>query len=103
MTERDSARRGLAEARDKRYDLALRAESRRASLDSLRHSLERMDTQISQLQQRYLGLSEQLAKAGQPDKKHTAEMEALLKRRLETEARLGQARQKGPGAGKRLP
>ena len=94
MTERDSARRGLAEARDKRHDLALRAESRRASLDSLRNSLERMDTQISQLQQRYLGLSEQLAKAGQPDKKHVAEMEALLKRRLETEARLGQARQK---------
>ncbi len=94
MTERDNARRGLAEARDKRYELALRAESRRASLDSLRHSLERMDTQISQLQQRYLGLSEQLAKAGQPDQKHTDEMEALLKRRLETEARLGQARQK---------
>ena len=94
MMERDSARRGLAEARDKRHDLALRAESRRASLDSLRNSLERMDTQISQLQQRYLGLSEQLAKAGQPDKKHVAEMEALLKRRLETEARLGQARQK---------
>jgi chromosome segregation protein len=94
MTERESARRGLSDARDKRYDLALRAESRRANLDSLRQSLERMDTQISQLQQRYLGLSEQLAKAGHPDRKHTAEMEALLKRRLETEARLGQARQK---------
>jgi chromosome segregation protein len=94
MAERDDTRRGLAEARDKRYELALRAESRRASLDSLRHSLERMDTQISQLQQRYLGLSEQLAKAGHPDQKHTEEMESLLKRRLETEARLGQARQK---------
>jgi chromosome segregation protein len=93
MTERDDARRGLAEARDKRHDLALRAESRRASLDSLRHSLQRMDTQISQLQQRYLGLSEQLAKTGQPDRKHSDEMEALLQRRLETEARLGQARQ----------
>ncbi len=93
MTERDGARRGLAEARDKRYDLALRAESRRASLDSLRHSLQRMDTQISQLQQRYLGLSEQLAKTGQPDRKHSDKMEALLQRRLETEARLGQARQ----------
>jgi chromosome segregation protein len=53
-----------------------------------------MDTQISQLQQRYLSLSEQLAKAGQPDQQHSTEMETLLQRRLATEARLGEARQK---------
>ena len=94
ITDRDGARAALTEARDKQHTLALQAESRRASLDSLRHSQERMDTQISQLQQRYLGLSEQLAKAGQPEHEHSTEMEALLKRRLETEARLGQARHK---------
>ena len=94
MTKRDNARHGLGEAREKRHDLALRAESRRASLDSLKQSLQRMDTQISQLQQRYLGLSEQVAKGGQPDTKHVAEMEKLLERKLETDARLGLARQK---------
>ena len=94
MAKRDDARHGLGEARENRHELALRAESRRASLDSLKQSLERMDSQISQLQQRYLSLSEQVAKAGQPDRKHVSAMENLLKRRLETEAMLGQARQK---------
>ncbi len=94
MMERDNARRELSEVRDNQYDLALRAESGRVSLDSLRQSLERMDSQISQLQQRNMDLREQLANAGQPDKKHTVEMESLLKRRLETEGRLRQARQK---------
>ena len=94
MTARDSARGELGEARDKRHGLALRAESRRASLDSLRQSLERMDTQLSQLQQRYLSLSEHLAKTEQPDQAHTTEMDALLKRRVETEARLSEARGK---------
>lgn len=93
MTQRDSARRELSDARDERYDLALRAGSRRAGLDSLRQSLVRMEAQVSQLQQRYRGLREQLAEAGQPEQKHSAEMDALLQRRIATEARLGQARQ----------
>jgi chromosome segregation protein len=92
MTRRDSARSGLAAAREKRHELALKAESRRASLDSLRQSLERMDAQISQLQQRYLGLSEQLAKVEQPEKLHAEEMDQLLSRRVETETRLAAAR-----------
>ena len=92
LTLRDSARGGLGAARDKRHELALKAESRRASLDSLRQSLERMDTQMSQMQQRYLGLSEQLAKVEQPEKLHTGEMDELLKRRVETETRLAAAR-----------
>ena len=69
-----------------------KAESRRASLDSLRQSLERMDTQMSQLQQRYLSLSEQLAKVEQPEKLHAREMDDCLKRRVETETRLRAAR-----------
>jgi chromosome segregation protein len=94
MADRDRSRGQLGEARDQRHELALRAEARRASLDSLRQSLERMDTQLSQLQQRYLSLSEQIARADQPDTLHTGEMESLLNQRVETEARLGQARQK---------
>jgi chromosome segregation protein len=92
MVRRDTARTSLGAARDERHDLALKAESRRASLDSLRQSLERMDTQMSQLQQRYLGLSEQLAKVEKPETLHAGEMDGLLKRRVETETRLAEAR-----------
>ncbi|MBT8047335.1 MAG: chromosome segregation protein SMC [Xanthomonadales bacterium] len=92
MARRDQARNGLASARDSRHELALKAESRRASLDSLQQSLERMDTQLSQLQQRYIGLSEQLAKVDQPEQLHAGEMDALLGRRVETETRLASAR-----------
>ncbi len=92
MARRDEARVKLREARDQRHELALKAESRRAGMDSLRQSLQRMDTQISQLQQRYVNLSEQMARAEQPEKTHTAAMDALLKRRVETEARLASER-----------
>jgi chromosome segregation protein len=92
LLRRDSARSGLAAVGDKRHELALKAGSRQASLESLRQSLERMDTQMSQMQQRYLGLSEQLAKVVQPEKLHAGEMDQLLKRRVETETRLTSAR-----------
>jgi chromosome segregation protein len=92
MARRDAARLELASARDKRHELALKAESRRASLDSLRQSLERMDTQLSQLQQRYINLSEQIAKAQAPDELYREEMDQLLQRRVATETRLGEAR-----------
>mgnify|MGYP001812609154 CR=1 FL=1 len=97
MSRRDAARRELGEARDARHELALKAESRRASLDSLRQSLERMDTQMSQLQQRFLTLSERVAKDEQPDQKHQAEMDELLQRRVKTETRLAAARAKLQG------
>jgi chromosome segregation protein len=51
-----------------------------------------MDTQMSQLQQRYLSLSERLAKEEKPETLHAGEMDALLKRRVETETRLAEAR-----------
>ncbi|MDT8321790.1 MAG: chromosome segregation protein SMC, partial [Xanthomonadales bacterium] len=92
MNRRDTARAELGVARDRRHELALKAGSRRASLDSLRQSLQRMDAQLSQTQQRYIGLSEQIAKAGQPEQQHYAEMEQLLKRRVETENRLSESR-----------
>jgi len=92
LANRDSARTGLGTARDRRHELALKAESRRASLDSLRQSLQRMDTQLSLLQQRYLNLSEELARAESPETLHRDEMDGLLKRRVETEKRLSEAR-----------
>jgi len=92
ITRRDEARKVLKQASEQRHELALKVESRRASLESLRQSLQRMDTQLSQQQQRYLNLSEQLAKAEQPEKHHAAGMDALLERRLKTETRLAEAR-----------
>ena len=92
LERRDKARSAASEARNLRHDLALKTESRRASLDSLRQSLERMDTQFGQLQQRYLALSEQIAQNDDPEEKHRKEMDALLQSRIEIEQRLGTAR-----------
>ena len=75
MQRRDTARSALSEVRGTRHDLELRTESRRASLDSLRQSLERMDTQLSQLQTRYVNLSEQLAREQKPEELHREEMD----------------------------
>ena len=97
MARRDTARQALAEARGRRHELELRSESRRASLDSLRQSLARMDTQLTQLQTRYVNLSEQMAVAQQPDEAHREEMDTLLARRVDTERRLAQARSEAEG------
>jgi chromosome segregation protein len=92
LAQRDAARQAVAAARDRRHELALKAESRRASLDSLQQSLERMDAQLSQLHQRHLSLNEQIAQAQAPDELHRGEMDELLQRRVATETRLGEAR-----------
>lgn len=92
LQRRENARAQAKAARESRHEFALKVESRRASLDSLTQSLQRMDTQLSQLQQRYVSLSEELAKVQDPQQAHKAEMDGLLQRRLETERRLAQAR-----------
>jgi chromosome segregation protein len=89
---RENARSVALKARDARHELALKAGSQRASLDSLQQSLERMDNQVSLLQQRYIALSELIAKARNPEKEFKAEMDRLLQTRVEVEARLGAAR-----------
>ena len=92
LERRDNARKAALNARDTRHELALKAGSRRASLDSLQQSLARMDKQVSQLQQRFLSLSELIAKARDPKKEFKSEMDALLKKRVEVEGRLAGAR-----------
>jgi chromosome segregation protein len=89
---RDKARKAAVQARDRRYELALAAGAQRASLDSLRQSLTRMDNQVNQLQQRYIGLGEALAAARDPEQECRPEMDALLQKRVEVEQRLGEAR-----------
>jgi len=92
LERRENARIKAREIRNQRHELALQTESRRASLDSLRHTLQRMDSQVSQLQQRYLDLSEQIAQNEDPEETHRAEMDGLLRSQVEVERRLTAAR-----------
>jgi len=94
LERRDKARARAREIRNQRHELALKTGSRQASLDSLRNSLQRMDTQFSQLQQRYLQLSEQMAKNVDPQEEHRLTMDGLLQARVEVEQRLTAARVK---------
>jgi len=92
LARRDKARNAAHEGRKLSHELALKTSSRRASLDSLRQSLQRMDTQFSHLQQRYVDLSEQIAQNEDPEQKHKQDMDALLQSRIEAEQRLATAR-----------
>ncbi len=92
LSARDQARAKLHQARDAQHEIALKVESRRASLDSLSQSLSRMDNQLGQLQQRYVQLSEQVAKDEKPDESQSIEMDKLLQQRVKTEKELTQAR-----------
>ncbi|MGM0657291.1 MAG: chromosome segregation protein SMC [Pseudomonadota bacterium] len=89
---REQCRETYRKARDKREERALKMESSRASLDSLKQAIERMDTQIGQLQGRYVELSEALAQGDNPVREQQAERDRLLNRRLEVEERLKAAR-----------
>lgn len=88
----EKSRAELGTLRERRHQLALRAERCRAGLDSMRQALGRMDTQVAQLQLRYMQLSEFLARAEEPEKTHRRAMEKLLESRLEVEQRLAAAR-----------
>lgn len=92
LRRRENARNAAREARSSRSELAVKTGAHRASLDSLRQSLQRMDNQFGQLQQRYLDLSEQIAQTENPEQQHKAEMDTLLRSRIEVEQRLGAAR-----------
>ncbi len=92
LQRRDVARTRAREVRNRRHELALKTGSRRASLDSLRNSLQRMDTQFSQLQQRFLDLSGQIAQNEDPEVSYRETMDGLLQTRVEVEQRLTAAR-----------
>jgi len=94
LERREAARTQARETRNLRHDLELKTGSHRASLDSLHNSLQRMDTQFSQLQQRFLQLSEQIALNEDPEEKHRGDMDALLQTRVHVEERLTAARVK---------
>jgi len=92
QAQREQLRQQYREARKLREELALKMESGRASLDSLKQAIQRMDSQIGQLQGRYVELSEALARGDRPVLEQQAERDRLLDRRLQVEKRLGEAR-----------
>jgi len=89
---REQGRQAYRKAREQREEHALKMESCRASLDSLKQAIKRMDTQIGQLQGRYVELSEALAQGDRPVREQQAERDKLLTRRLEVEERLKASR-----------
>ncbi len=90
---RDAARRQAREAREAREKVALDLNARRTSLDSLRQSIHRSDQQIAQLQERYLELSEALARGEQPVEEKQRELDSYLAERMKVEERLREARE----------
>jgi len=90
--QRDDQLARFREAREAREQVALKLESARASLNSLKQAIARMDTQIGQLQSRYVELSEALAQGDKPVRELQTQRDELLARRLEIETRLKQAR-----------
>jgi len=92
LERRDGARKAALAARNRRHELALKAGSRQASLDSLQQSLGRMDSQINHLQTRHEVLSGAIAHVSEPGPNAKAEMDRLLGRRVEVEERLTAAR-----------
>ncbi len=92
LERRDTARREARETRSARHELALATSSSRASLDSLKQSLDRMDNQVGQLQSRFVSLQEEVSRAADPAAEFKDTMAALLARQAEGEERLAQAR-----------
>ncbi|MDT8448562.1 MAG: chromosome segregation protein SMC [Wenzhouxiangellaceae bacterium] len=90
--QREKSRHDYRGAREAREEIALKVESCRASLDSLKQAIRRMDTQVGQLQGRYVELSEKLAQGDRPVRAQQTERDGLLTRRLEVEERLKASR-----------
>ncbi len=85
-------REALSEKRNQSQQIALRVESMRASAQSLSQSLERMGSQLGQLERRHAELKQLLAAGDAPIDEQKQRLEEELQRRLEIEAVLAEAR-----------
>ncbi len=85
-------REALNEKRAQSQQIALRVESMRASAQSLSQSLERMGSQLGQLERRHAELKLALAEGDTPIDARKQQLEEELQRRLEIEAVLAEAR-----------
>ncbi|MEJ6655208.1 MAG: chromosome segregation protein SMC [Pseudomonas sp.] len=98
--QREQVREQLEQARqqaraqhDRAHQLALRAQSLRAQLDSTGQGLERLQVQVERLGERREQLQMSLEEAQGPEEDQRIELESLLERRLQAEQDLGMARQ----------
>ncbi len=97
--ERDSLRAALAAARERHtaetgaaQQVAIRVESQRSTLATLKTSLERAAEQSRQLEARRIELERQLADGEEPFADLERQLQAFLEQRLAVERELGEAR-----------
>ena len=97
--ERDALKDGLAAARDQHardnaaaQQVAIKVESQRSTLATLRTSLERASDQSRQLLERRADLGRQLAEGEAPFAELERQLQAFLEQRLAVERELGDAR-----------
>lgn len=84
------------------HELALRIESIRSTGDSLRSSIDRVHSQVTQLDQRVAGLREVLEQSKAPMGEQQIQLETQLRERVAAEARLVEARKVLEGIDHRL-
>ncbi len=90
----DTARQQARGTRDAAHDVKLRSETLRTEQASTRQALERVTTQLSQLNQRQAQLSESLQESGTPLEDMGRELEELLEKRMQVEEELSAARRR---------
>ncbi len=101
LAQRDQYRQNLQnardlsrEARDGAHRSDVRAQNLRTQIDTLASTINRVEQQVAQLEQRAGELGNQLPDAEDPDAELQEQLEALLARRVDAEAALSSARQK---------
>lgn len=99
LQQRDDIRTGLDVARqrarhdkDKAHELAMRCQSVKTQLDSIRLGIGRLQEQVSRLQERRENLLASIADNRDPVEEYKLELEASLAKRLSVEASLTEAR-----------
>ena len=99
LQQRDDIRSGLDTARqrarhdkDKAHELAMRFQSVKTQLDSIRMGIGRLQEQASRLQERRENLLASIADNRDPVEEYKLELEASLAKRLSVEAALTEAR-----------
>jgi chromosome segregation protein len=99
LQERDNIRSGLDQARqrarhdkDKAHELAMRYQSVKTQLDSIRLGIGRLREQTARLQERREQLTLSLSDNRDPIEEYKLELEACLSKRLSVEAALTEAR-----------
>ncbi|HET9033929.1 MAG TPA: chromosome segregation protein SMC [Dokdonella sp.] len=92
LESREEARMNAREARDVEHQAALSIESKRSALTSLEQSLQRMQTQLDQLESKRGEIAAQLESSGDPLAELEAERQSCLNQRLLVDKQLVEAR-----------